>query len=284
MHRRFILTFFAIMLLLSDAAVAAERVRVAVLPFIINARGSLQYLSEEIPETIRGHLSRGGARAPKLEYAPEDDGKGVSIETIRSIGEKEAADYVIWGSLTCVGERFSMDVKMLEPFEDKPPVSFFTEGKDIESLSGSVKKLCDELGLTLFKRARITGITVEGNKRIESDAIKRVISANPGDVFIARNMTRDLKAIHGMGYFDNVRIESEEGPDGKAIIIKVKEKPTIRRIRIKNNHLYDDDEVRGALTQTIGSILNVYQVRNDVENTLVCLRKKPAKEATTTQN
>ncbi len=266
MHRRFILTFFAIMLLLSDAAVAAERVRVAVLPFIINARGSLQYLSEEIPETIRGHLTRDGAITAPLEYPLEKEGKEASIEAIRSVGEKEGADYVIWGSLTCVGERFSLDVNMLEPFDAKPPMRYFTEGREIESLSGSVKKLSDELGLTLFKRVRVIGITVEGNKRIETDAIKRVIGLAPGDVFLVRNITRDLKAIHGMGYFDDVRIEGEDGPDGKTIIIKVKEKPTIRRIKIKGNYVYEDDEVREVLTQGVGSILNVYQIRNDVEN------------------
>ncbi len=266
MHRRFIPIVIAILLLLSDAAVAAERVRVTVLPFVINARESLQYLAEEIPVTIRGHLARDGAITPPLEYALKDDGKEVSIDAMRTVGENEGADYVIWGSLTCVGERFSLDVNMLEPFEAKPPLRYFTEGRDIESLSGSVKKLTDELGMTLFKRVRVTGISVEGNKRIETDAIKRVIGLAPGDVFLVRNVTRDLKAVHGMGYFDDVRIEAEDGPDGKAIIIKVKEKPTIRRIKIKGNYVYEDDEVRGALTQAVGSILNIYQIRNDVEN------------------
>ncbi|MCP4686997.1 MAG: outer membrane protein assembly factor BamA, partial [Desulfobacterales bacterium] len=268
MPRRFILIIIAVMLSLSDAAIAAERVRVTVLPFAINAREALHYLSEEIPETIRGHLTREGAVSPIPDPTMLTDirERGVSLDAARSIGEKEASDYVIWGSLTGVGERFSMDLKMLAPFENTPPRSFFIEGRDIESLSGSVKKLCDELGMILFKRERVTEITVEGNKRIEADAIKRVIKTTPGEVYLVRNISRDLKAIWGMGYFDDVRIESEDAPDGKAVIVRVKEKPTIRRIKIKDNYIYEDDEVRAALNQTVGAILNMHQLRNDVEN------------------
>ena len=48
-----------------------------------------------------------------------------------------------------------------------------------------------------------------------------------------------------MGYFDDIRIDVENEPDGKKVLFTVKEKPTIRDIVIKGNSgAYDTDEIK----------------------------------------
>ena len=70
------------------------------------------------------------------------------------------------------------------------------------------------MGLTIFKREKVVEVVVEGNQRIETDAIRRLIKTKPGDVYLAQNLAEDLKAIYGMGYFDDIQIESQQRPDG----------------------------------------------------------------------
>jgi outer membrane protein insertion porin family len=155
---------------------------------------------------------------------------------------------------------------MMEVFGGGAPIVFSKGGKGIENLPHAVKKLAGDISLKLFKREVIIEIIIIGNKRIEADAIKRVIVAAPGDFFIPKNLSNDLKAVYSMGYFEDVRVEAESTSKGKIIFFKVKEKPTIRRIIIKgNSSRFDDEEIKENLNIKTGSILNIFKVQNNVK-------------------
>ena len=100
------------------------------------------------------------------------------------------------------------------------------EGQGIENLSPTVDKIARDLRLTIFKRQKILAVEVSGNQRIETDAIKRVIKTQPGDIYNLKNLSADLKAIYAMGYFDDIQIETESRRDGIIVTFKIKEKPT----------------------------------------------------------
>ena len=68
-----------------------------------------------------------------------------------------------------------------------------------------------------------------------------------------------------MGYFDDVRVEAEDGPEGKTVVFRVEEKPTIRYIRIQNNSVYDDEEILDNLTIKTGSILNIFKIQSNIK-------------------
>ncbi len=131
-------------------------------------------------------------------------------------------------------------------------------------LLGSIKKLADALELKLFKRERVASVKVVGNNRIEADAISQNIKTKPGDIFLAKSLSEDLKAVYAMGYFEDIRIESEEGPNGKVIIFNVQEKPTVRRIKFKGNRVFDDKEIKENLSIRTGAILNVFQIQKNI--------------------
>jgi outer membrane protein insertion porin family len=68
-----------------------------------------------------------------------------------------------------------------------------------------------------------------------------------------------------MGYFDDIQIESETQPDGNKVTFRVKEKPTLRSIRISGNMwAFDSDEIREVVSSKRGSILNVNVIQNDM--------------------
>lgn len=246
---------------LSAGQAQEERVRVMVLPFDVYSQQPLSYLKTRIPEVIRGHLREEGAI---IVEPPE-----VIIERtqpeIQQMGLRQGADYVIWGSLTWIGETFSIDAKMVDVYGRKPLSTFYVEGKSIENLPLIVKELSREFGLALFKREPVVQVVIEGNDRIEDDAIRRVIETEPGDVYLPKALSQDLRAIWSMGYFDDVRAETREAPAGKVVIYRVDEKPTIRYIRILKNRIFDDEEIRENISLKTGSILNIFAVENNAE-------------------
>jgi outer membrane protein insertion porin family len=111
----------------------------------------------------------------------------------------------------------------------------------------------------------VVDIQVVGNDRIESDAILRIIKTKPGDNLVLKDLSEDLKRIYAMGYFDDIRIATEPAEGGQRIIFQIKEKPTVRSIRISGNSwVYEEKEIEEVLTLRKGSILNVFTLRNDV--------------------
>jgi outer membrane protein insertion porin family len=222
-YRHLSLIIISILLLLPNIARSADSIKVMVLPFDIHSSEDLSSLQSEILKVLQTHIREEGA----VTLASGIDSKALqelsqNYESIRKFGETKGVDYVVWGSLSLIGKKFSLDVKMLNVYKEGLPLIFVKEGQGIENLPGIVKQLSRDIGMKLFKREKIVSVEIAGNKRIESDAIKRVIKTKPGDIYLSRSLSEDLKAVYAMGYFDDIRIEAENTPEGKKIIFRVK--------------------------------------------------------------
>jgi outer membrane protein insertion porin family len=247
-------------------AVAQSSAGVIVMPFSVHAPPDLAYLRDEIPEAMRQQFADEGANARVLEADTADVWvkSGETDADLARLAIQTGADYVVRGSLTWIGQNFSLDARLLASAGDLPAKVFSAVGQGIENLSGTVKKVARDMGLTIFKRQRVAEVEVQGNQRIETDAIRRVIKTKAGDVFLAKNVADDLKAVFGMGYFDDVQLRAEPRADGLALVFAVTEKPTVRSIQLAGNVVFDEEDIRKSLTLKKGSILNVYTVRNDM--------------------
>ncbi len=249
-----------------SGAAAQPSVGVVVMPISIHAPADMAYLRSEIPEAMRQQFAEDGANARVLDAETAADWRktGGTDADFARMALQTGADYIATGSLTWIGQDFSLDMRLLPATGDRPAKVFTAVGKGVENLPGTVKRLARDMGLALFKRDKIAGIVIEGNQRIETDAIRRVVKEKAGDVFIAKNAADDLKAVYGMGYFEDVQIQSEPDPDGIRLVFKVTEKPTVRSIQVSGNVVFDADDVKKSLTLKKGSILNIFTVRNDV--------------------
>jgi outer membrane protein insertion porin family len=244
-----------------------QQVNVVILPFEIFAQKDLSYLQSDLPGALKTSLEQAGARVLLLdaESEPQWRQRISNLEEIKKLSQQTGADYMVWGSLTWIGQQFSLDLKLFESATGKAPALFTSEGSGVENLPSTVEKLALSLGSTIFKRKQILTVDVTGNQRIEVDAIKRVVKTQPGDIYNLKSLSEDLKAIYAMGYFDDIQVEAEELPDGNKVTFKVKEKPTLRSVLISGNQwVFDSDEIKEVVTAKRGSILNVNVIQNDM--------------------
>jgi outer membrane protein insertion porin family len=80
----------------------------------------------------------------------------------------------------------------------------------------------------------IEDIQVRGARRIPGETVRGRMFTRVGDVFDPAALERDFASLWNSGYFEDVRIEREDGEKGGyRLIIYVKEKPTIRSIEYK---------------------------------------------------
>jgi outer membrane protein insertion porin family len=228
-----------------------QQVNVVILPFEIFAQKDLSYLQSDLPGALKTSLEQAGARVLLLdaESEPQWRQRISNLEEIKKLSQQTGADYMVWGSLTWIGQQFSLDLKLFESATGKAPALFTSEGSGVENLPSTVEKLALSLGSTIFKRKQILTVDVTGNQRIEVDAIKRVVKTQPGDIYNLKSLSEDLKAIYAMGYFDDIQVEAEELPDGNKVTFKVKEKPTLRSVLISGNQwVFDSDEIKEVVT------------------------------------
>ncbi len=274
MKRRYLTFLLVLVLNFPSLVYSLEKTQVLIFPFEIFSVQDRSQLKNEIPSVLGKQLAEGGAEIVQLPEGasyPESIGE---IERIRELGLVSGADHVIWGSLTWIGNKFSLDVKMQETFSEKAPEIFFQEGEGPADLSLKIQKLSEEISVKLFKQERVAEVLVEGNRRIEADAIKRQMVTKPGEIFSAKNLAQDIKKVFGMGFFEDVRVEAQDRADGKEIIFKVKEKSTVRIINVKGNNVFKDDEIRENLDIRTGSILNLFQINNNIERIETIYKEK----------
>ncbi len=259
--------FYLIILILtiSSLAYSLESVQVIVLPFEIEGGKDYSYLGVEIQNNIKMHLENDGAiLMDSSSIFGSADIDLTDIDDMCARGARVGADYLILGKQVWKEEKFLLNVKILEVSNNKLFESFDVEGEGLEDLPGVAKKLSSRIINKIFKQEIVAKIIVLGNKRIETDVIRKIISTSPGEMYLLKNFSKDLKALYAMGYFDDIRIETEESPDGKVVIFKVKEKPSIKTISFRGLGVFTPEEAKENLTIKEGSILNVFDIRRNI--------------------
>ncbi|RMG04518.1 MAG: outer membrane protein assembly factor BamA, partial [Nitrospirae bacterium] len=110
----------------------------------------------------------------------------------------------------------------------------------------------------------VTAIEVQGVKRIEPGAIRQKISQKVGEPLSGEKIASDIKKIYEMGYFDDVKAETEFFEGGIKVIFIVKEKPTIVKVDFEGNKEFDDEKLKEKITIVPGAIADVTLIQDNV--------------------
>jgi len=90
----------------------------------------------------------------------------------------------------------------------------------------------------------ISAIEVEGNRRVETDAIKTALATKVGQPLDAKRIQQDVRAVMKLGYFSDVSIEEKGPPDKLVLVVKVVEKPSVADVRIQGNDEIATDDLK----------------------------------------
>jgi outer membrane protein insertion porin family len=119
---------------------------------------------------------------------------------------------------------------------------------------------------SLAQANRVLSVEVQGNQRISTDAILQVVATKPGEEFSREQLDRDVREIHGMGWFvEPPATRVEETPEGVKVTFIVREWPVIERIEITGNRVIPTETLRAAMQTKEGSLLNIPLFSRDIE-------------------
>ncbi len=89
----------------------------------------------------------------------------------------------------------------------------------------------------------VVEIRVIGSRRIPQDAVKARMFSHVGEPYDPLTVERDFNSLWNTGYFEDVRIEKEDTPQGVVLDVYVREKPLIRDISYKGLNSVTESDI-----------------------------------------
>jgi len=255
---------------------AASEGSAALMPFMIYSQEDLGYLQKNILETLATGLSNQQVPVVPLGNIQPWLNKKIPSDwtELRTIGKQLGANWMVYGSLTKIGQRISLTGNLLETRSDAPPLSFAMTEEGLENILRLIERFSKELGLRILGKEKIVGISIKGNQRIETQVIEKELKSKAGEAYNPDLLDQDLRALYKMGFFADIRLETVQTPQGKSVVFVVAERPFIKRIDLKGNKEQKEDDLRPQLSVKPYTILNLNTVSETVEKLTVYYQSK----------
>ncbi|MFL5309960.1 MAG: outer membrane protein assembly factor BamA, partial [Myxococcales bacterium] len=114
----------------------------------------------------------------------------------------------------------------------------------------------------------ITKVEIQGNRRVEGDAIRAALPLKPGDTFDKRKLKDALLAVWKMGYFNDVKLDvsrAKPPATGYQLTVLVSEKPAVRDIRLEGNEELSREDLKDTFEVKQFQILDAEAVRKSAK-------------------
>jgi len=121
----------------------ASAKRVLILPFDIYAQQDLSYLKQSLPQMVASRLFSPGKVEPIDPEKALDEVKKyqrMTRDVAIELGKNFQADYVIFGSITQLGDMVSIDAQIVDLSQEKKPAQFFQEIKGLSEIIPQISR------------------------------------------------------------------------------------------------------------------------------------------------
>ena len=256
---------------------AEERGKIAVMPFRVYAPKSVEHLTRELQKRLTVSLEKRKFRIISPEAVNEHPLAFLPILDMRALvkmGEDLKTDWIVQGTLTQIGKKVSIDLKVVDVWEKQDPFSFFMVADDVGALKETVERIALNIDNQIVGVVQVESIDVNGNQRIEKEAILAVIRTQKGDRLDYEQLDKDLRDIYKMGFFKDVKIETEDGLKGKIVTLHVAEKPSIGKIVIEGNKKEKEEKLEEELGIKLYTILDQNEIKQSVNRLKEYYRQK----------
>ncbi len=154
MSRRFLPAIWAFTLLFLMMQVPAMAASYVVAPFSVSGAQGYSYLGQAVPSMLTSRLYLQGQFEPvgRQDAALKEKAPS-SRESASAMARKFGADYVIWGSITVMGDQASLDVSALSP-DGKVWKEAATS--QVNALIGGLQNVADAINIEVFGRTDVT--------------------------------------------------------------------------------------------------------------------------------
>jgi outer membrane protein insertion porin family len=125
-------------------------------------------------------------------------------------------------------------------------------------------------------QAQSANITVRGNSRIESDAVRAYFATQPGERLDTVKIDEAVKGLYATGLFQDVQVSRAGG----GLVVTVVENSMINRVAFEGNRKIKDATLEAEVQSKSRGPFNTSLVQGDVQRILELYRRAGRTEAT----
>ena len=234
----------------------------SVLFFPLNFYGPIdkQTLAHEVTDGLKRRMEAKGITVIMARNKPSQ-----AIPALIQQAKRAGATKALYGTVSYLTGSVGINLRLLDVEGlATEPLLFSTTGTETE-ISFMLDKLASQIEGVLATPDIIDKIKIAGNRRIGTDAILQVISTKEGKPIDLATISKDIKRIYKMGYFEDIQVDVSQGPNGKIVTFLVREKPAIRRITFVGNKVIKDDKIRETLDLKPYSVIQEKALQENAE-------------------
>lgn len=117
-----------------------------------------------------------------------------------------------------------------------------------------------------YSGRKIQSVHVEGYKRIEKEAVLAKILSQSGGRLSLDRVSRDIKEIYEMGFFNDVEVRAVSVPGNQVeLVYEVRERPVISEIEFDGNEKIGTGDLQEVIKVKQWSILDIDKINEDVD-------------------
>ena len=198
------------------SSMAATPKRLALLPFKINSEKDLSFLKDGIFDMLSTRLAKEGqveviSRAKVEEAMQPVAGSGsVNESKARDIGTRLNADFVLFGSLTVLGNNVSIDAKMVDITGGKPTMTFYDQSQDLGAVITKINLIAADINDKMFGRTQAPATKAPAPAAQPRQAPKSSIHDHPEKVLQDDGfITHGGEGADGMGIIGGAARETQ---------------------------------------------------------------------------
>ncbi len=188
----------------------------AIMPLAVYAEQDMTYLANGATEMLASRIAAGSGivvmDTGMVKTALAEAGQTPDQAAIRSMGRSLKADYVLSGSITRLGDRFSLDITVLPVDRNTSTASFFQQADNIDGVIPAVNIIAEKINRQIFAVAPEEPVTKAASG---VPAIVPVAVAKPPD------SSKDFKKILDLPVEARGLAAADLDGDGKTEIVIV---------------------------------------------------------------
>ena len=146
----------AVLLIVVPISVFAAAKTVAIVPFKVNAEKDMSFLRDGIYDMLASRLYKENETdilsRQRVEKALGASNAVVTESSARDLGRQLGSDFILFGSLTVLGNSISVDSKMVDVTGTKPTMSFFEQSEDAGGIVTRVNQMATAINDKMFGR------------------------------------------------------------------------------------------------------------------------------------
>ena len=140
MRKFFQYIFCLVILLLATGSLwAKDKYTVTVLPFTLNSAENIDYVKQGIEEMLSSRISVPDKinvtdKNVVMEELKKSKIKVITKADVCNLGKKLNSDYVVWGSITKIGNSISIDGKLVDIVTSKSDIGIFAQSQSLDEV------------------------------------------------------------------------------------------------------------------------------------------------------